>query len=123
MNSMADLPDEDDAKLVGFYFDEMMPRAVAGQIIESGFQVIMAVDVDMRGKDDVEHLRYAAEHDLVLVTHDHPFAGRTMKHSDHAGLICWTGSAQDIGGMVRTLIEFAQTHRPDDARGRVFWRK
>jgi predicted nuclease of predicted toxin-antitoxin system len=64
--------------VTGFYFDEHMNRAVADALIQRGYSVVMAVDVDMEGKDDSEHLSYATAHNLVLVTFDHPFAHRTM---------------------------------------------
>jgi hypothetical protein len=111
-------------KPVSFYLDEMMPRAVAEQLTERGYLVVMAVDVDMRGKDDLgEHLVYATEHQHVIVTRDMPFAGRAMQSTDHAGLICWTGGPQDIGGMIRVLGKFADEHGPEDVNGQVFWLK
>lgn len=109
---------------IRFYFDEHMPRAVAQGLLQQDIEVVFAVDVDMTGRDDdTEHLRYATEHDLVLVTRDHPFAGRSSKRSDHAGLICWTGRGDDIGGMIQGLTRFANQYAVDDVRGRVFWIK
>ena len=73
--------------MLRFYFDEHMPRVVQKTLVERGHEVIMAVDVDMVGKDDdTEHLRFATEKNAVLFTRDRPFAGRTQKRSDHAGL-------------------------------------
>ncbi|MBN1284657.1 MAG: DUF5615 family PIN-like protein [Anaerolineae bacterium] len=107
-----------------FYFDEMMPRDVADELIRSGHKVLMAVDAGMVGKDDMtEHLEFAAERSYVLVTRDRPFAGRAMKRTDHAGLICWTGAQNDFGGLVRALSDFAARRRPEDAAGQVFWLK
>lgn len=64
------------ANKISFYFDEMMPHKVAEQLQKHGFEVVMAVDVEMVDKDDLlEHLQYATEHDLILVTQDRPFAG------------------------------------------------
>ena len=68
-------------------------------------------------------LRYATEQNAVLVTRDKPFAGRTMTQTDHAGLICWTGEQDDIGGMVRRLSEFVDQHTVEQAKGQVFWLK
>ena len=70
--------------MIGFYFDEHMPRAVANALIQKGYHVVMAVDVGMEGKDDdTEHLPYATQSNLVILTFDHPFAGRTVSRSDH----------------------------------------
>ncbi len=84
----------------------------------------MAVEVDMTGKDDdTEHLPFAAEKVAVVVTRDLPFAGRAAKRSDHAGVICWTGAQNDLGGMIRALTEFAGSYTPEEVAGNVFWLK
>jgi predicted nuclease of predicted toxin-antitoxin system len=107
-----------------FYFDEHMPRAVEKGLVEQGYEVVMAVDVDMIAKDDLtQHLQYAKEHQAVIVTRDKPFAGRAMGDNMHCGLICWTGAQNDFGGMIRALIEFAGNNSLESAQGRVFWIK
>lgn len=112
------------ANKISFYFDEMMPRKVAEQLQKRGFEVVMAVDVEMVDKDDLlEHLQYATEHNLTLVTQDRPFAGRATELSNHTGVICWTGKQNDIGGMVTALDSFAEDHRPEESANSVFWLK
>jgi predicted nuclease of predicted toxin-antitoxin system len=112
------------ATKVKFYLDEHSPRSLQKALLEYGYEAIMAVDVDMVGKDDdTEHLPYATAQGLVVYTRDHPFAGRTAKRSDHAGLICWTGNQQDIGGMIRTVKAFAEHHSAEEVVGQVFWLK
>jgi len=109
---------------VKFYFDEHMPRPVARALIAQGIEVIMAIDSEMTGKDDdSEHLPFATGQQAVLVTRDLRFAGRTAKRTDHAGLICWTGAQDDIGGMIRVLSQFVESNTPAQAQGRVFWLK
>ena len=109
--------------MIGFYFDEHMNRAVADALIKRGLTVVMAVDVDMMGRDDDSgHLPYASEHNLVMVTFDHPFAGRTMSRTDHPGLICLAYSVREnIGRIVEILIEFAELYDSDRDAGQVFW--
>lgn len=108
--------------IVSYYFDEMLSRKAAEQLIQRSYSVIMANDVDMTEKNDEDHLIYATENECILVTFDRPFAGRAMELTDHAGLICLSGSQDNIGAIVRTLVEFADTHSPEDAAGLVFWR-
>lgn len=109
---------------ITFYFDEMVRRSVARELMNQGYSVVMAVDVMMEDKDDdTEHLPYATEHGMVMVRLDRPFAGRTMSRTDHAGLICWTIPLQDTGAMVRVLSTFADTHTPEAVAGQVFWLK
>ena len=68
---------------VRFYFDEHMRRAVAQGLAQRGYVATMAVDVNMVGKDDdTEHLPYARDQGLVMVTFDRRFAGRTMSRTD-----------------------------------------
>lgn len=57
-----------------------------------------------------------------MVSFDRPFAGRTVAHTDHAGLICPTRNlCDDIGGQIRVLAEFADTHTLETTTGQVFW--
>lgn len=107
----------------GFYFDEHMNRAVADGLRLRGYTVVMAVDVGMVSKDDdTEHLPYATERQFVMVTFDHPFAGRTMARSDYYGLVCLAfGIRENIGHMIEVLSEFAELFDPDRDKGHVFW--
>jgi predicted nuclease of predicted toxin-antitoxin system len=107
---------------VKLYFDEMVAREPARKLNERGYDVVLAVDEGMMQKKDHQHLAYATEHERVLVTFDRPFAGRTMKQSNHAGLICLTSVQQDdIGGIIRLLHTFVETHNAEDCVGFVFW--
>jgi hypothetical protein len=110
---------------IKFYFDEHISRALEKGLTERGYSVVMAVDVGLDAKDDdTVHLPYATEHQLVVVTFDRPFAGRTEKRTDHAGLICISEKLRkDIGASIRALIQFAEEHTTDDTKGRVFWLK
>src|SRR5574338_1471359 len=108
---------------IRFYFDEMMHRKAADQLIQREYMVVMANDVGMTEKDDLtEHLPCAAKRGLLLVTLDRKFAGLASLTADHAGLVCITGIRQgDIGAIVRVLAAFAQQRTAEDVVGRVFW--
>ncbi|NUP85812.1 MAG: DUF5615 family PIN-like protein [Burkholderiaceae bacterium] len=105
------------------YFDEMMPRPVANELIQRGHEVTMAVDVGMEEQPDPLHLAYATERELILVTQDKPFAGIASKRTDHSGVLCWNGAQNDLGGQIRALSDFAETHTPESVAGQVFWLK
>lgn len=111
--------------MIRYYFDEHMPRSAAKGLVRHGIHVTMAVDVGMSGKDDDgEHLPYATRTGMVMVTFDRPFAGRTMSHTDHAGLICLNEKLRtNIGAIVQMLHTFAKQHTPGNTAGRVFWLK
>jgi hypothetical protein len=105
-----------------YYFDEMMPRSVANELIKLGIPTLMAVDMDMMESEDEAHLVRAVQEGCVLVTLDRPFAGRTAKsHVEYLGLICWTGRSSDMGGMVSALTHFAQTYTFEQTANQVFW--
>ncbi|MBI1258439.1 MAG: hypothetical protein GC204_13290 [Chloroflexi bacterium] len=108
---------------ISFYFDEMINRPLAGELIKRGYTVVMANDIEMTEKFDDEHLAEAKKRSMVLLTLDKEFAGRVMKQSDHPGLICWTRDDQPIGYMLRILSEFADQHTPEQVAGQVFWLK
>ncbi len=111
--------------MIGLYFDEHMRHKVANALRSQGHEVIMAIEVGMIDKDDdLEHLPYATERGLVIVTFDRPFAGRTMSRTDHSGLICLSEYFRnDIGGQIHVLSEFGSTHLPNEVVGNVFWLK
>lgn len=108
---------------IKFYFDAMVTRPLANELIKRGYEVIMANDVNMTEKTDPEHLQYATEQDAVMVTLDQRFAGQIASQIEpvHAGLICWTPEYQSIGNMLRALMEFAEQHENKDIAGQVFW--
>jgi predicted nuclease of predicted toxin-antitoxin system len=105
-----------------FYFDEMLSRPAAQQLEKRGLSVVMAIDVDMTGKTDPEHIAYATERKLIMVTFDRPFASITMGNTGHAGLICLSSIRQDnTGGIVKLLTDFAELYSDEDVTGQVFW--
>jgi predicted nuclease of predicted toxin-antitoxin system len=110
---------------VKFYFDEHMPRSAAKGLTERGCEVVMAVDVGMvRKNDDHQHLPYATENHLVMVTFDREFVGRSMSRTDHAGLICISEKFRtDIGGIIRLLLQFSEENAEASISGQVFWLK
>ena len=112
------------ANKIRFYFDEHMPRAVEKGLLNQGYTIIMAVDVDMMNKDDdSEHLPFATGENAVVVIRDNPLPDGQQKRTDHAGLICWTGVDDDFGGMIRALVEFGEKYTPEEVAGQVFWLK
>ncbi|MFN8376650.1 MAG: DUF5615 family PIN-like protein [Anaerolineae bacterium] len=110
---------------IKFYFDEHLARSIGKGLIERGHTVVMATDAAMSGQDDdTGHLPYATENEMVVVTCDRPFAGRTEKRSDHGGLVCLSEQLRrDIGAAIRALDQFAQEKTLEDVRGKVFWLK
>jgi predicted nuclease of predicted toxin-antitoxin system len=108
---------------LSFYFDEMVPRRPAEELSRRGYITVVAADVGMVQKDDLaEHLPFAAGRGMVLVTFDRKFAGLVAQMTDHAGLICLSGSQNNFSYMIRTLVEIAEQYTPETIAGRVLWR-
>jgi predicted nuclease of predicted toxin-antitoxin system len=108
----------------GLYFDEHMHRDIARALVKQGIPVTMAVDVGMTAKSDEEHLAYATAQELIMVSFDHPFAGRTMNRDDFFGLICLPYDyMQDMGAAIEQLADYAQLFEADRDHGLVFWIK
>jgi predicted nuclease of predicted toxin-antitoxin system len=107
----------------GFYFDEHIPNSVVKSLRKKGYLCIRAVDVGMEGADDdSEHLPYATEHQLLMITLDHPFAKRTESRDVFFGLICIAyRKKQDIGWIVEELVIFAEIFDPTTDLAQVFW--
>jgi predicted nuclease of predicted toxin-antitoxin system len=108
---------------ISFYFDEMMPRIPADELTRRGYTVVMAADAGMSEKDDLaEHLPFATQQNLVLVTFDRKFAGLAAQAANHSGVICLSGSQDNFGYMINTLIEIAEQYTPETIAGAVIWR-
>ncbi len=106
----------------GFYLDEHISRAVAKSLRSRGILAIMAVDVGMTGRSDEDHLAYATEHELTMVTFDHPFAGRTANRPDFHALVCLSRAIQqDTGAIVEVLSLFASLFDPTTDTGIVYY--
>ncbi len=108
--------------MIAFYFDEHMRRVVANALSSAGYPCVMAVDVGMAGKPDEQHLAYATEKQMVMVTFDRPFAGITMRRTDFFALLCLQQDfREDVGGMIALLTEFAELFDENKDTGKVHW--
>ena len=109
---------------ISYYLDDDSSfRSLAAQAQSRGFVVKRPEDAGMRGKTDLEHLVFAAEHGFVLVTAnesdfvrlhwDWVSQGRT-----HAGLII---AAQDplAGERIRRLLVFLQLATAEDMANKI----
>jgi hypothetical protein len=108
---------------IGLYLDEHIHSHIAKQLIARGYRVARAVDVGMTGKDDdTEHLPYATQNRLIMVTFDHPFAGRTQIISGYLGLVCLPQTIRsDIGYIITLLAEFLDLFDESRDAGQVHW--
>lgn len=74
------------------YLDEDMDVLIATLLRAKGFSVQTARDAGMLERDDAEHFAYAAQHDLVMVTHNRDdfvtlFANYAANERPHGGVV------------------------------------
>jgi hypothetical protein len=50
------------------YLDECIPLLLGQLLTQHGHDVIAAMLLDLRGRDDPFHLKYAVEHGRILIT-------------------------------------------------------
>ena len=117
-----------------FYLDTHIAGAVAEQLRRRGVRVIRCEEVHLETAKDIEHLTYAAENGLTLVTQDYDFRilGEAWQQEgrDFSGIIILPrhlqGEAQisyavrELGVLYEMIVEGAGTLE-DDIMNRVIW--
>jgi hypothetical protein len=92
---------------IRYYTDTHIAKAVAEQLRLRGVDVIRCEEVGLAEVSDQEHIAYAAEHGLAMVTHDQGFTGhhRAWLEQDqhHSGIFLITKDKDNIGMIVGTL--------------------
>jgi Domain of unknown function (DUF5615) len=63
-----------------FLIDENMPRNLAADISELGFQAQDVRDLGLRARPDTEVMQMAIELDAILITRDRPRPPPTTRH-------------------------------------------
>lgn len=96
-----------------FYFDTHIPKQVALQLRSRGVEVVRCEEVGMQDASDYEHLTYATEHELTLVSIDKDFHRHYKEWSEndkpHTGIISVSSALQGkraIGKLMTALHDF-----------------
>lgn len=109
---------------LGLYTDDDTGLlGLAEQAAARGAHVLRSDEAGMRGQADIEHLRYASAHDLVLVTCNRrdflalhwEFLGRGERH---AGIII-VHQTLPKGERIRRLLHLCSVAEPADFASRV----
>ena len=98
---------------IRFYTDTHIPKQVAIQLREKGVDVIRCEDVGLAEADDEEHLEYAAEHGLALITKDFGFRSRHFRWMEeskkHSGIFyCNDRNNSAIGKIVKECLLYVE---------------
>lgn len=98
-----------------FYFDTHIAKAVATQLRVKGVGVVRCEEVGMAEASDEDHLQYATEHGLVMVSQDDDFLALDSqwhtKEKQHAGIMKVPSEIQGTGQishLVTTLLFYAE---------------
>ena len=110
---------------ISFLTDEHVPRVFISTLRSNDFTVKRARDVLGRGTPDAELLEYAAENDLVLITHDKKdFGGELGDSIEHAGLVIYTDPVflrQSPANAVHTIERIIEQYPSHELAGSRVW--
>ena len=96
---------------IRFYTDTHIPKQVAIQLRDKGIEVVRCEEVMMAEADDNEHLQYAMQHKLCILTKDDDFLALHKyvleQNERHFGIFfCKKRDTPAIGEIVKTCIEY-----------------
>jgi hypothetical protein len=103
---------------VKFYADEHIAKAVVRGMRARGVDIISAVEANMLGATDEQHLELATNNNRVVVTQDDDFIGLHAAGFDHAGIV-YAKQGRSIGDIVSGLMLVYQVLDADDMRGQL----
>ena len=94
-----------------FYTDTHIAKQVAIQLRERGIDVVRCEEVGLAEASDEEHMEYAAQHGLSVITKDHHFLGFhaqwMAEGREHAGIFFSSKRAIPvIGEIVATCATY-----------------
>lgn len=103
-----------------FYTDSHIPEAVAKQLRSQGVDVIRCQDIGLDDATDIEHLEYAAQHGLAIVTKDSDFPilhkGWMDEGRKHCGIFfCPYRNEPAIGTIVTACLFYFRAIEEDAA--------
>jgi hypothetical protein len=101
-----------------FYLDTHIDKQVAIQLRKQGVEVVRCEEVEMADATDEEHLNYARENRLAIVTKDDDFVKLQVRWpnegKDHAGIFfCPHRDRPTIGLIVKTCVYYHEAIEAD----------
>lgn len=107
-----------------FLTDEHVPSVFITCLSSRGYEVVTARSALAAGADDQSLLEYAAERDLVLITHDRSDFAELAANESHAGIVIYTDRtaiANEPEATVRVLERALRFYSPAELRGEEIW--
>lgn len=105
-----------------YFFDEHMRVAIAEQVRERGIDVLTTAEAGRasQGISDIDQLRFATQHDRVLVAEDSDYVAHSVTQRPHAGIVYFPIKL-DIGSCVEFLELLALTTEPHEMRDQLVY--
>lgn len=98
--------------------DEHVPRVFITTLRSAGHDVVAAKTVMEEGTDDEQLLRFCADDNRVLITHDKKhFSGPLIETVDHPGVVIYTDAnhlRDNPASAVRTLERISTRFLPEN---------
>ena len=114
-----------DELFAALYLDEDMDVLIAAILRNKGFNVQTARDAGMLERDDADHFAYAAERELVMVTHNREdfkrlFEQYALEERPHSGVV--TALRRSPNQVADLLIsEVLNRYTKDEMRDRLLF--
>jgi hypothetical protein len=105
-------------KIIKFYLDEHVARAIAAGLRRRGIDVLTAGEANMLSADDEEHLQLAVEQERVIFTQDADFLRLHDRGVPHCGIV-YAPQHTRIGPIVNGLTLIFQVMSPEEMQNHV----
>jgi predicted nuclease of predicted toxin-antitoxin system len=103
-----------------FLIDQMFDRLVVATLREQDYEVVAVSELGMATADDAEIMRWAIEHDRIVVTLDEHFGDWSiLPLSRHPGVIRLKVNPATTAVTLGLLLPFLQRHAESDFRNRL----
>lgn len=99
--------------------DEHVHPGVVEGLRRRGHSVLTVEESDRRSVADSDHLAYARDEGLVIVTADQDFLRLAMEREDHPGIIFLTSPELSVRSVLRQIGEIADTLSPEEMENHV----
>lgn len=113
--------------MLPFYFDD---DTVNSNLVRAarkhGLKVIIPADCGMVGADDDVHLKYAADHSLVLLTDNRQDFSRIHNEwliigREHSGIALSFQMRFSVGEKLRRILNIASAHTADEMKNNLVY--
>ncbi len=104
---------------IRFHLDEHVDHDVARGLRQRGIDVTTAVDVDLLGAKDEQHVAFALASQRVIFTNDADYLRIAESGANHMGIVYCPANSRSVGYLVRFLCLMHDCMTPDELKGQV----